>query len=249
MVKQFDRKWVRIGIYYLIALSISYLARFVWNTSDTTGRPQGLWEMYSNLIAALGPFIGAVAIWATFRPERRMRFGGTFPAMGAAMLAVPALVMGSIGIQNQLSVEPHLFGAHLGIWIALYALLEETGWRGYLQDELSDRPALLKYSVVGIFWYGWHFSYLAGHPASAEMMNLLFIVLASIGIGFVADRTRSIFAAASFHIIGNILITTAAFKALIPAQQTKTMIVLICIFIWLVMLRAWRMRDKRIQNA
>ena len=244
MFGRLNRRWVRITIYYLIALALSFLARFVWTSEDVVDPAQGLWGIYRHLAAGLGPFVGALLIWIAFRPERRMSFGGTFPAMGAAMLLVPTLVMAVVGINNPFAIDPHLFGACMGIYIALYALLEETGWRGYLQDELRDRPALLKYALIGVLWYLWHFSFLSGRPVSAEFVNLLFIVLASIGIGYVADLTRSIFAAASFHLLGNVIATSATFDAL-PMQESRTWIALACLVVWIAMLRAWRVRNRR----
>jgi membrane protease YdiL (CAAX protease family) len=134
----------------------------------------------------------------------------------------------------------------MGVWIALYAILEETGWRGYLQGEFANRAPLVRYTITGAFWYAWHLSYLGGHTAIDEIVSLLFIIVASIGIGFVADRTRSIFAAASFHVIGNIMGVTVDFKTLVPSTNTRLLIILICVAVWLVMLRLWRMRDARI---
>jgi membrane protease YdiL (CAAX protease family) len=245
MLKHLDRKWLRIGIYYAIAMGVSFLARFYWHSGDRADPSNGALSLWWHLVSALGPFAGALLIWTLYRPAPRISFGGTWPAMGAAMLAVPMIVMAVLGVDNGFAMEPHLFGAYLGIWIATYALLEETGWRGYLQQEFRDRHALLRYSIVGLFWYAWHFSFLGGGALASEAANLLFIVLASIGIGFVADRTGSILAAASFHVIGNVLITTSEFKTIIPSSQDRLLIVLTCVVIWLLMLRLWRMRDLR----
>jgi membrane protease YdiL (CAAX protease family) len=244
-VAQFDRKAVRILLFYAVALLFSFLARFVWHTSDTPRQVLTADGMYLHLISALGPFLGALLIWGLFRPKREISFGGSWPTMGAAMLLVPALLLTLLGIDNRLGIERHLFGAHVGIWIALYALLEETGWRGYLQGEFADRPALLRYVIVGLFWYAWHFSFVTDFSLANQAVSLGFILLSSIAIGFVADRTGSIQAAAAFHIAGNILATTALFRLLIPAAQTRLGIVAACFVVWLVMLRLWRMRDLR----
>jgi membrane protease YdiL (CAAX protease family) len=249
MTKTLGSRWARIAIYYGVALGFSILARVYWRTNDASGVAQGAWGMYWRLIGGVGPFLGAAVVWAAFRLERQITFGGTYPPLGLAMLAVPAIVMGVIGIANPFAVEPHLFGVHLGVWIAIYAVLEETGWRGYLQGEFSHRPALLRYAIVGVFWYAWHLSYLTPHPIGDELLSLGFIILASIGIGFVADRTKSILAAASFHIVGNIMGLTANFKLLIPSLQTRAAIILACVAVWLLMLRLWRMRDIQVQRT
>ena len=130
MPKRLDRKWIRIAIYYAIALGFSFLARVYWGTSEADDMQLGPWGIFRHLINGVGPFAGAMAIWATFRPERRMSFGGTFPLMGLAMLAVPAIVLGVAGVANGFAIDAHLFGVEVGLWIALYAILDETGWRG-----------------------------------------------------------------------------------------------------------------------
>jgi membrane protease YdiL (CAAX protease family) len=248
ILKRLDRKWIRIAIYYAIALGLSFLTRVYLGTSELADARLGAWGIFLHLLSGTGPFIGALAIWAAFRPERRMSFGGSFPIMGLAMLAVPAIALAGTGVANGFGLDAHLFGAEIGLWIALYAILEETGWRGYLQDELHDWPALLRYAAVGVLWYFWHFSYLLGdNPIGTEITNLGFLVLASIGIGFVADRTRSIFAAAAFHIVGNVLMTSTEFRTFIPAANARLTIVGICVIVWLIMLRLWAMRDKRIR--
>lgn len=250
MANRFDRKWIRIALYYAIALAFSFLARIYWRTSDLADARLGTWGLYRHLFSGIGPFVGAIVIWSVFRPERRMSFGGTFLPMGIAMLAVPAVVLGVFGVTNAFGTDVHVFGVQIGIWIALYAVLEETGWRGYLQSEFSGWPALLRYAIVGVFWYAWHLTYLlARNPIGTELTNLVFIVLASIGIGFVADRTRSILAAAAFHIVGNILLTSVEFRAFIPDSNSRVRVVLICVAVWLIMLRLWGMRDKRIRTT
>ena len=241
-------KWIRVAIYYGIALLIAASSRFYWHTADIVASERSIWSIYWHLVSSAGPFLGAVIVWKVFRPQRQISFGGSWPSMGLAMLAVPALVMGVLGVTNPFAVEPHLLGIHLGIWIALYAVLEETGWRGYLQSEFKDRSPLLKYAIVGVFWYAWHFSWLGGYPIQSEIITLAFMVLASLGIGFVADRTQSIFAAAAFHVIGNIMGLTTEFTTLLPSSHTRGIMVLICVVLWLVMLRLWRMRDVRAQS-
>ena len=234
-------KWLRIAIYYAIAIGCSALTRVVWHLGDLSdGR--SMLAMYWHLLGGIGPFIGAVTIWLVFRTKRVNSFGGSWPAMAWAMLAVPAAVMGIMGVPNAMGVDPHLLGLHMGAWIGLYAILEETGWRGYLQGEFRAQPALARYAIVGLFWYAWHLTFLQRTTMENELLTVGFIVLASVGIGFVADRTGSILAAAAFHILGNIMGLTSDFRTLIPDPSRRLWIVGICFLIWLVMLRVWRVR-------
>ena len=245
MVPRPESKWIRIALYCVIAFGLSYLARVHWHTNGLSDPKQGVGAMYWHLAGAIGPFLGALAVWTVFRPERPITFAGSSPAIGLAMLALPAVVLGARGMDNGFSLEPHLFGVHMGLLIAAYALLEETGWRGYLQSEFRDRPPLLRYGIVGLFWYAWHFSYLGSTSLSAELFNALILILAAVGIGFVADRTRSIFAAAAFHAAGNIMFMSADFKAMIPSAGTRASIVAVCLVGWLAMMRLWRVQETR----
>jgi membrane protease YdiL (CAAX protease family) len=238
-------KSLRISVFYLIAIAVSALARLYWHTGDATTVERGALGMYVHLVAGAGPALGAAAVWLLFRHRSRISLGGTNMALGLAMVVVPAIVMGTMGIPNPFGVEPHLFGVHMGVWIALYGLLEEIGWRGYLQDELSNRPALIKYAIVGLFWYAWHLSWLNGNPIGSELFTILFMIGASIGIGFVADRTLSVLAATAFHVIGDIMGLTTDFKTIIPSLHTRSVIVIVSLVAWLVILRIWRMLDMR----
>lgn len=242
-------KWARIALYYVIAIAVSALARYHWHTGDATTVRSGALGMYWHLVAGLGPTLGAAAVFLLFKYRSRMSLGGTNLALGLGMIVVPALVMAGMGIANPFGIEPHLFGLHMGIWIALYAILEEIGWRGYLQDEFADRPPFVKYAIVGIFWYAWHLPQLGANSIGSEVFTIFVMILASAGIGFVADRTRSVLAAAAFHIIGNIMGLTTDFKAIIPSTETRGLIVIVCVVIWLVLLRIWRVKDVRREAA
>lgn len=234
-------KCLRIAVYYAIAIGCSALTRVVWHVGDLSDG-HSMRTMYWHLLGGVGPFIGAVVVWLVFRTARVNSFGGSWPAMAWAMLAVPAAVMGILGVPNTMGANPHLLGMHMGTWIGLYAILEETGWRGYLQGEFKSWPALARYALVGLFWYAWHLTFLQRTTLGNEMLTIGFIVLASVGIGFVADRTGSILAAAAFHIAGNIMGLTSDFRTVMPDPSQRLWIVGICFVLWLIMLRVWRVR-------
>lgn len=234
-------KWLRIAVYYAIAIGCSTLTRVVWHVGDLSDGHSML-AMYWHLLGGVGPFIGAVTVCLVFRPAWVNSFGGSWPAMAWGMLAVPAAVMGIMGVPNAMGANPHVLGLHMGTWIGLYAILEETGWRGYLQSEFRSWPPLARYAFVGLFWYAWHLTFLQPTTISNELLTIGFIVLASVGIGFVADRTGSILAAAAFHIIGNIMGLTSDFRTLMPEPSRRLWIVGIGFVLWLIMLRVWRVR-------
>ena len=58
MLERIDRKWVRISIYYAIALGLSFMARIVWQTSNLTDPRHGAWDLTGISSAAWGPSSG-----------------------------------------------------------------------------------------------------------------------------------------------------------------------------------------------
>src|SRR4051812_41737906 len=100
MLKRLDRKWIRIALYYAIALGFSFLARVYWRTNDLADAQMGSWGLYRLFFGGVGPFLGTVVIWFLFRRGGGMSFGGSFPPMGIAMLLVPAAVLGTMGVDN-----------------------------------------------------------------------------------------------------------------------------------------------------
>lgn len=237
---------LRIVFYCVVAFGLSALHRFVFPASDV---PTGPLSIYRDLIGGLGPALGALGIFTFFNYRSRIGLWGSSRPHALAMIAVPAIVIGSVGVPNRFGLDPHLFGVELGGMVAVYGLLEELGWRGYLQDELRDRPALLKYTLVGLVWYAWHFSWIEHHPIGDQLFTIGFMVLASIGIGFVADRTRSVLAAAAFHIIGDVMGLMPDFHMLIPSQRQRVVIVASCVVLYLLIMRLWRRREIQMAGS
>jgi membrane protease YdiL (CAAX protease family) len=88
------------------------------------------------------------------------------------------------------------------------------------------------------------FTSLSHHSLSNEAAILSLIVAASIGIGFVADRTKSIFAAAAFHSAENIMGLTAYFTVFIPSSSRRLVNVGFCAIVWFILLRLWARTAK-----
>lgn len=235
-----NSRWPRIGLYYFVAVAISALARLYWHSGATTSASAG--SMYGHLIAGAGPALGVLAVWIAFRHRPTLTFGGTNRTLAAVAIAAPAVVLALRGVANPFALEPHLFGLHMGVWIATYAVLEEIGWRGYLQDEFADYSPLARYGVVGLLWYAWHLSWVTNPSIAGELASALILVVAAVGVGFVADRTRSILAAAAFHVLGNILGMTTDFRTLVSLHE-RLVLAGCCLVALLIVLRIWRMTD------
>jgi uncharacterized protein len=88
---------------------------------------------------------------------------------------------------------------------------EEFGWRGYLQRRLlADRPALAAVAT-GLIWGVWHWPLtLRGYntpdnPLLGSLLLLVLAVLLSIILGWLRERSGSIWAASLGHAATNIV--------------------------------------------
>ena len=242
-------RWGRIGLYYLIALAGSYIYRVHWQFLPWPRTGDTAWSLWRGLLQGFGPLLGALLVVALFRPVRLLGLFGPYRSIVAGLAIWVVGVMALVGVSNPFGIGEHLFGAIAGLNIIIYGVFEETGWRGYLQGELSGWSSLLRYSVVGVFWYAWHLTYLDHHRFADELFTLGMLVAASIGIGLVADRTQSILAAACCHILGNILGLSAELKALVPSDHRQLMATACAIGVALMIIMVRVQRNGRTLSA
>jgi membrane protease YdiL (CAAX protease family) len=85
--------------------------------------------------------------------------------------------------------------------IFFYGLLEEIGWRGFLQQQLQGLPGIWNILIVSILWFVWHLNF------EITAINLIFfglLIFGSWGMGFVANKTKSLLLVAAFHSLNNV---------------------------------------------
>jgi len=103
--------------------------------------------------------------------------------------------------------------------IVLIAFGEEYGWRGFLLPKLMSKFNLFHSSIIlGLIWGFWHFpAYLIGTGVPLEMnfmVFLLWVILASLFIGWIYYYSRSVLTSILAHISAN-----AAFNYLIMLPE------------------------------
>lgn len=222
-------RWQRVAFYYLIALSSSFLFRLELIKIDSTAIMGA--DFLNGLLGAVGPFLGGLLMLYVFKlPNRKMSFSGMFKWKSVGLITIPAVVFGFFGANNN-QLNPHLFGFLLGLYIIIYGILEETGWRGYLQEELKDLSPSVKYFVVGCFWYTWHLTFLGNTTLINELMTFAILWASSIGIGVMAERSQSILFASCFHIIGNVLSFSTELTQYLT-MNVRIIAIVISVLIW-----------------
>ena len=190
---------------------------------------------YISWLEGLGPFIGALVLWLITGKNIKQKLLGPNPYLSLTFLIFPLLAFTITGIKNSSQINSHLYGLFWGIWILSYAILEEAGWRGYLQQEFSHKSEFVKYLLVGTFWYVWHLTFLGNTNIISEIVIWLILVAASFGIGSVYKITQSVFAAACFHVIGNIFGLSEFFVKVLSLNQ-RICIIAPCVVIWIILI-------------
>ncbi len=235
--------FVRILLFYGLAIVVSNLFRFdLFELNTRLGSWSGLgYLIIRNLLEGSGVFIGALLGLHALKQVRpvEISFWGSSRRAVLLMALVPFVLITAIGVRNSYGVNEHLFGAVATVAVLVYCVMEEYGWRGYLQQELGGVRQLLKYVVIGTLWYLWHLSFLEDPGVWPNVLFLGTLFLGSWGIGQVALLTRSIGASACFHFVVNITFFNVFFhKAFDPLMLG--VIIACCVGAWIVILRKWK---------
>lgn len=89
---------------------------------------------------------------------------------------------------------------------AIFAMTEEIMWRGYLAQAFAGLSFCKKYATIGVLWGLWHiplialgYNYGAANALPGVVLFVGFCVVMSLVLGFVVERTRSVWLAAVLH--------------------------------------------------
>jgi membrane protease YdiL (CAAX protease family) len=227
--------WPSVALFFVVACAVSWpffwwrdFHPSSWEAWDTHGIPRGL-------APALGPVLGAfLASWAFRRSHvRTITLVGSSVARSLAFALIPLTLLSAVGVGTD---EPHRAGLLAGLAYLAYALGEEAGWRGFLQDALRPLSPAVRYVVIGFMWGAWHFTtFTRGSPGEVAMRRAILAPLAWIagswGVGVATDRSRSLLVAAMLHLVFNLsraLSVRDAALVLVPSMAA-----------WVVPLRGW----------
>lgn len=207
-----SKKIGSIIVFFTIAISLRYYIDVI--------KPDFLLDLnlyLKILLLGVGPLVGGLIVVKIFKRPNFLNLFSLGLWKTATIIAIPMLLFSLVGI---LETGTPYFNAPkiIGI-LMLYALFEEYGWRGYLQSELSDLKKIYKYLIITIFWFVWHLNF------ELSLNNFIFFMTlfaGSYGIGFMADRSKSLIMAALFHSFFNIF--QSGLLKDIPLNYTLTII-------------------------
>lgn len=197
--------WKYIILFTLIALGLSYPVQkghlnelFNSYTKDTI-----LLES-SYLMAGLSTLIAATIVLLFHKDlSNRITIFGDDKIKNSLILCLPIITFTLVGLNNNLEMNKSLYGFTFASLNTVYAFAEEFGWRRYLQNALEGINKYLKYLLIGVVWWIWHFRF-------ETQFDIFIFPLICIGGGFLlgklADDTKSILPITCMHTL--IILTT-----------------------------------------
>ena len=204
-----------IATFYVIALLLRLISLLVVDKFPSIETNYAL-QVSAAFATGLGPAIGALVAMLVFNRRTEYTLSGKSAWKSMATIVVPCIVFGIIG------------GWNLGVTCLLafaYGLLEEFGWRGFLQYELRNLPVWQYVLIITVMWFLWHLD-LTQRSALPFFLLLLF---ASWGIGKVVTDTHSLLFCAAFHGIVN-------FSKRDLFSDTTFSVAFVCVIVfWIVM--------------
>lgn len=243
------RLYIRLTIFVLLSFSISNVFRFnIFETREllSASLPSWLYIAFVALLEGIGVLVAsaiALLMYTQNGKKRNLSLLGSSPALSLLMPVIPIILLTLLGVGNDTNTSPRLYALSAGIASLLYCIMEEYGWRGYLQEEFRQWGNTAKYVAIGSIWYAWHLSFLTAATFSENIFFWAMLVFASWGIGQVAESTKSILACASFHL----LVQLVMFNNLIKnglANNHKIILLAVCITAWIVILRFWKKENS-----
>jgi uncharacterized protein len=234
---------VRLLLFIVVAFAVSNIFRFNMFELNETLEHTFTWSylIVHELLDGSGIFIAGIVGLFLLRKERTVAtsFLGSSRYKSGLMVIIPMALLVIIGVPNTYGVDIHVFGIIAAVGSVLYCIMEEYGWRGYLQEEFHFLHPNVRFVLIGCIWYSWHLSFLTEATLLDNLFFLGALLLGSWGIGKVAELTHSILACACIHLIVNIFLFNPFFNNAF-SQTAKLTILFVCISAWIIILVKWK---------
>ena len=225
-------KTYRIGGF----LTISLVWSLLWFSQkhilhDFFGKQPSLLILLFGLIPTIGLLIGSYSMRKRLTDIETSILGKN-SKLSILIMSIPIICLLIIGVENSHKIQPNLFGLLIGMFTVTYAVFEEIGWRGYLQEEFKEKNIKwVGYLFIGIVWYLWHWYFLR-EGNNPRLIMIPILIGSSIGLGEVARITKSILICGSIHSLVNITIIYSLIANNISNRE-KLIIFTICLLIWI----------------
>lgn len=191
-----------IVLFYSIAILLRYIAtKTTWlDITDNT--------FIQICLRGIGPTIGALIAFKVFGIKNTYSLAGKLKPLLLSFIVfivLPVLGFAIVGIKESenVTVTSNIFiaGAKLSFYFFVYGILEEMGWRVFLQNQLDFLNQYIKYLIIGVLWFVWHLNFGVTTP---NIIFFFLLIFASWGIGKIGDKTKSVLAVGAFHTLYNL---------------------------------------------
>jgi len=246
-MKENGINYKRVLIFLIIAISISNIFRFnIFGIREVLENlPTLIYLLLIVILEGSGVFIGALIAIYLLRKQRKVEisFFGTSKIKGLLMAIIPILLLTIFGVKNDYGLNSHVYGCFAIFGSLIYCIMEEFGWRGYLQEEFKNITPIKRYLSIGFIWYFWHLSFLTEATFYENLFFLGVLLFGSWGIGQVVELTKSVLASACFHLIFQILMFNSLITNGISGSQ-KLIILGIAVVLWIFILGKWKKESE-----
>ncbi|ARS36723.1 CPBP family intramembrane glutamic endopeptidase [Pontibacter actiniarum] len=218
-------KWKAIAAFYAAACGLTYLFLQLPNLVANFSIRLFGFDPPFNWNHGLALFTASLLAYRLFQLPKQTTLLGTKPLKSILFSAVFLIAYTAIGIRNKYGVEEHLWAFIFCSATLVYDVLEESAWRGFLNDAFRPSSFWLKAVVTGIMWSFWHLLVFDSFaPWGGFHYFVVLSVIASVLIGYATERTNAVLVAASVH-------------ALLILKDMHVTVA--CLAIWLVLLLTW----------
>ena len=223
-----------MAFYQVLACAISW-PLFAWR--DLHHASWAVWALptvVKQVVPAFGPAVAALVASALFHRSHRRTVSllGFDAVRSVAFAAIPVAMLAFLGVPGP---APHIEGGWIAAIFLVRAILEETGWRGFLHDALRPLAPVRRAVTIGVLWGVWTFTtYLQGKPTeiAGHLGGMLVVWIAgSWALGIAVDRTGAVLVPAAMHVALD-LGRTLPNEVWIPALGSS-------VLLWALMLRTW----------
>tara|TARA_B110000114_G_C14929364_1_gene331817 strand:- start:32 stop:760 length:729 start_codon:yes stop_codon:yes gene_type:complete len=235
------RKPIRLTIFIIVSLLCSFAVlnplEYSYFKIENKNIPF-LLLLLSALLIPMGLMLSSLFLRTKLKIENKITFFGQNPKCCCLLLILPVLCLSIVGMHNNHGINPHLLGFFFGLVIMIYVLMEEYGWRGYLQEELAISNEWLRAIIIGAIWYLWHWSFVSNPDVKSNLIFLAVMIAGSLAIGKIADTTKSIAICGFAHAMGSISFTSPLIVNSIPLTK-RLIIVSVCVITLIFMDKKW----------
>lgn len=232
-------KWKYVFVYFLL----SFLISFPFNSGlieDNYIRyfKGSLFAEWTYLPACLGPFIAAIIVirWNRHHLKTISFLGNSF-FLNLIIGTAPLISFSIVGLNNNFGLQPNLFAFIFTLINLVYAIGEESGWRGYLQDAIRPLKPIIRFTIIGLLWWLWHCRFTS---AFDYFVFPLITIGGSFLIGKLTEDTKSYFVAAGLHCFIIILTNSGSF------DQKKFIGAILTVAIWIIISLSQKKKNSTI---